>query len=210
MIHFRKWHWFGGIIWLLTCWQPNIWGQKQSDTPSQTQWLVAGGKVRPINEATTIQEFIPLGNDLALAMRPFSLDSTHSILQLEMELKLRRWQKDTSSLYLFVGTDSVNVLQLWAAGYNAHFHQLEGGPIKISQQGKAMIFVQKQKRVTLVPLQKKIYIKWVITPKNSLVEINGVPLSLPQTLLPWHITYVGVAIQKCTVELGPLKIIRKP
>ncbi len=172
------------------------------------EWLVTGGELRPVNGQL---QLIPNDTALALALLPVPPDSPFAILQVEMPVALSRWVPDSSGVYMVIGTDSVGVLRLWAAGYSDAQHRLVWGPIRAPHpQSAPQIYPQKAKAVTLVPLQRSIYIKWVITAEGSRVEINGVPLTLPAGMLPWHITYVGVAVHNGAVTVQRPSVVRMP
>ncbi len=175
---------------------------------SIAQWFASGGQLVS-SGGETIRFFT--GDTLCLALHSFPPDSPYTRLQIEMELHIEAWSDTGSAAYLLVGTDSVGVLSLWGAGYDASSHILQWGRLGATGNGlQPALRVQKTKAITLIPLTHSLYFKWVISAEDSgVVEVNGVPLTTPPFILPWHVTIVGVALKNARVHFTSPKIIRE-
>ncbi len=175
---------------------------------SPSEWLTSHGQLTSLSE--TALEF-RTGDTLALALLAFPPDSPYSTLRVELAVEPTHWHDTTSAAYLVVGTDSVGVLRLWAAGYSGRHQAVEWGPLRVTSRVPIPdVFPQKTKAVTILPRTGSLYFKWVISADTeNFIEVNGVPLNLPPFILPWHITYVGIAIRNAAVRFHQPQVVRE-
>ena len=208
MITVHKWEFILAPMLILNLLQGDLPETALVSHPTPANWLVTGGNLRPLNE---LYQLVPDSNKFAMALFPTKPDSPYHTLQIEMAVNLSNWQPNVSSVYMVIGLDSVGVLHLWASGYNGGQKRIVWGPIQAPLLNAQLhLFTQRSKAVTIVPLDHSLYFKWVITAQKSWVEINGVPLALPAVTLPGHITYVGLAVQGCTITFPVPQIARAP
>ncbi len=168
-------------------------------------WWVSQGKIEVLEN----QMFrLSAGDTPVVAITPLQPDSTYPRLRIEWAFQLEHWKTNQSKLLLLIGTDSLQVIRLWAGGYDAQQQAIFYGVLHASHATPFFsLQPQVRKSVTLIPVQKKLYIKWVIAAEGkSQIEINGVPLSMPAPLMPWHITYLGIFIAQSEVRFASPQI----
>ncbi|NOX37999.1 MAG: hypothetical protein GXO78_10725 [Calditrichaeota bacterium] len=116
-------------------------------------------------------------------------------------------------IYFLVGRDSSGILQLWVAGYSFRTHRIIVGRLAAERHDDhTRLIVQPYgtKAVTIVPMQKRLAIKWSFFPQTGRiqVEVQGVPMEIPWSIPLEAIQQIGVGLENGTVRFSGFRWVQ--